>query len=419
MASATATPRKSFCANLPSRWSTLHTPVDENGTQSPAGLVLKLLPASGVSEERRLRIAQVSPLYEAVPPDGYGGTERVVSYLTEELVRRGHDVTLFASGDSHTAAHLVPLVKRALRLDPDVRDPLAHHVRMLSEVYRRADEFDLIHCHTDYLGLPLARAVPTPTILTLHGRLDIPDLAPMYAAHREVPLISISDAQRQPLPDAAWLATVHHGVPAPLYPFQPKPGDYLLFLGRISPEKCPDLAIRVARRAGVPLRIAAKVDAVDRDYFSREIEPLLGESSVEFLGEVGGADKAALIGGALALLFPIDWPEPFGLVMIEALACGTPVITRPCGSVPEVITDGVTGVIAASEDDLVAAVQRVAQIDRAACRADFDRRFSDAAMCDRYLAVYDRVLGGERAGLRSPSPRTPAASTVAEATPQG
>ncbi|HSP97110.1 MAG TPA: glycosyltransferase family 4 protein [Candidatus Dormibacteraeota bacterium] len=374
-------------------------------------MVLKLLVASNVSEHRRLRIAQVSPLYEAVPPAGYGGTERVVSYLTEELVRRGHDVTLFASGDSCTAAHLVAPAQRALRLDPDCRDPLAHHVRMLSEVYRRADEFDLIHCHTDYLGLPLARAVRTPTLLTLHGRLDIPDLAPIYAAHREVPLISISDAQRRPLPDAAWMATVHHGVPPQLYPFSATAGDYLLFLGRLSPEKCPDLAIRVARRAGLRLRIAAKVDAVDRDYFRQRVEPLLDDPGVEFLGEVGGDDKAALIGGALALLFPIDWPEPFGLVMIEALACGTPVVTRPCGSVPEVIEDGVTGLIADSEDELVAAVQRVQELERGACRAEFDRRFSDAAMCDRYLAIYERVLAGERAGLRTPARRRAVAPT--------
>jgi glycosyltransferase involved in cell wall biosynthesis len=343
-----------------------------------------------------------------VPPEGYGGTERVVSYLTEELARRGHDVTLFASGDSQTAAHLVAPVKRALRLDPGCRDPLVHHLAMLSEVYRRAGEFDLIHCHTDYLGLPLARFSPTPTILTLHGRLDITDLAPMYAAHREVPLISISDAQRRPLPDAAWLATVHHGVPAAQYPFQEATGDYLLFLGRVSPEKRPDTAIRVACRAGIPLKIAAKVDPVDRDYFHDEIEPLLAEPGVEFLHEVGGADKAALIGGALGLLFPIDWPEPFGLVMIEALACGTPVITRPCGSVAEVVEDGVTGFIAESEDALVAAVERLPDLDRRACRAVFEQRFSDVVMCDRYLAVYERVLGGQRAGVRI----APVADTV-------
>lgn len=350
-------------------------------------------------QPHRLRIAQVSPLYEAVPPSGYGGTERVVSFLTEELVRRGYDVTLFASGDSRTAAHLVAPVPRALRLDPNCRDPLVHHLAMLSEVYRRAGEFDLIHCHTDYLGLPLARGSRTPTLLTLHGRLDIDDLAPMYAAHREVPLISISDAQRRPLPDAAWFSTVHHGVPAAEFPVGDGAGDYLLFLGRISPEKCPDVAIRVAQRAGKRLRIAAKVDAVDREYFRTHVEPLLDSGHVEFLDEVSGDDKARLLGEATALLFPIDWPEPFGLVMIEALACGTPVIARARGSVPEVIEDGVTGLIAETEDELVAAVAAVDQLDRGACRAAFERRFTDAAMCDRYLAVYERVVAGERAGV--------------------
>jgi glycosyltransferase involved in cell wall biosynthesis len=366
-----------------------------------------------VSAHEKLRIAQVSPLYEAVPPAGYGGTERVVSYLTEELVRRGHEVTLFASGDSRTAARLVAPVARALRLDPNCRDPLVHHLAMLSEVYRRADEFDIIHCHTDYLGLPLARYVPTPTLLTLHGRLDHTDLRPMYEAHREVPLISISDAQRRPLPDAAWLATVHHGVPPSCFHFRAEPGDYLLFLGRISPEKRPDAAIRIARRAGKRLCIAAKVDPVDRDYFRTHVEPLLAGGGVEFLGEVGGEEKARLIAGALALLFPIDWPEPFGLVMIEALASGTPVIARRRGSVPEVLEDGVTGIIAETEDELVAGVERVARLDRRACRAAFERRFTDAAMCDRYLAAYARVLAGKRDSVRLP-PRTPVLQPAAE-----
>ncbi|MDX2169446.1 MAG: glycosyltransferase family 4 protein [Deltaproteobacteria bacterium] len=343
-----------------------------------------------------MRIAQVAPLYEAVPPALYGGTERVVSYLTEALVALGHDVTLFASADSQTSARLVAPVPRALRLDPNCRDPLAHHVRMLGEVYRRAASFDVIHCHTDYLGLPLAAAASTPTLLTLHGRLDMPELAPLYAAHRGVPLVSISDAQRRPLPDAAWIATVHHGVPIASLPFSATRGDYLVFLGRISPEKRPDVAIRVARRAGVRLRIAAKVDPVDRDYFGRVVEPLLDHPSIEFLGEIGEHEKPALLGGALALLFPIDWPEPFGLAMIEALACGTPVITRPCGSVPEVITDGVTGCVASSEDDLVAAVARAARLDRAVCRAEVERRFDAAGMAQQYVAVYRRMLARRR-----------------------
>ena len=272
---------------------------------------------------------------------------------------------------------------------------------MLSQVYQQAQEFDIIHCHTDYLGLPLARLVATPTLITLHGRLDVPDLVPLYAAHREVPLIAISDAQRRSLPDAGWLATVHHGVPAANYPWVGQRGSYLLFLGRISPQKRPDLAIRVARRAGIPLRIAAKIDPIDQDYFVHHVEPLLDDPLIEFLGEVGEAEKAALLGGALALLFPIDWPEPFGLVMIEALACGTPVIARPCGSVPEVIADGVTGYIADGEDELVAAVARVHRLDRAVCRAEFDRRFSAGAMCQRYLEVFTRLLDREASPHRS------------------
>jgi glycosyltransferase involved in cell wall biosynthesis len=352
---------------------------------------------------RKWRIAQVSPLYEAVPSATQGGTERLVSHLTEELVRAGHHVTLFASGDSRTAARLVPMVPRALRLDPDCADPLAHHVRMLSEVYRRAGEFDLIHCHTDYLGLPLASAARTPTLLTLHGRLDIPDLAPLYAMHRGIPLVSVSDAQRRPLPDATWFATVHRGIPDDDYPFVADPGDYLLFLGRISSEKQLDLAIRVALRAGARLRIAGTVDAVDRPYFEREIQPLLDHPLIELLGEVGEDDTPALLGGALALLCPSDSPEPFGPATIEALACGTPVIGRPCGSVPEVVTNGVTGIIAESEDALVAAVARVATLDRRACRADFERRFTSEAMCRRYLDVYAELLGDDERVERPPA----------------
>ena len=361
-----------------------------------------------------MRIAQVAPLYERVPPVFYGGTERVVSYLTEELVGMGHKVTLFASGDSITTARLEPVCSRALRLDPESRDPLAPHVRMLGMVYGRASEFDIIHCHTDYLGLPLARSSATPTVLTLHGRLDIPELGPLYALYDDIPLVSISDGQRAPIPHAGWVATVHHGVPPRMYRYNPTPHRSLLFLGRISPEKRPDTAIRVAQRCRIPLRIVAKVDPVDRDYFARTIEPMLDDPFVEFLGEVGDSDTASLLGQALGLLFPIDWPEPFGLVTIEALACGTPVIARRRGSVDEIVEDGVTGFLCESEDEMVEAVRRLDQIDRAACRAAFDRRFSAGAMARRYVDVYESILAGAgvpvsgtRTGRRDPTAMVP------------
>ena len=338
-----------------------------------------------------MRIAQVAPLYERVPPQLYGGTERVVSYLTEALVALGHEVTLFASGDSVTQARLEAPCGRALRLDPTCRDPLAPHVRMLGRVYDQAERFDVIHCHTDYLGLPLTRFTATPTLITLHGRLDIPDIAPLYTDYCDVPVVSISDAQRTPLPQANWQATVHHGLPPALYPAQTRAGAYLLFLGRISPEKCPDTAIRIACRAGIPLRIAAKVDAVDQQYFETTIRPLLDHPLVTFVGEVDEDGKRALLGNALALLFPIDWPEPFGLVMIEALACGTPVIARRRGSVPEVLEHGRTGFVCETEDEMLAAVRRLSRLDRAACRAAFERRFTDAVMAQHYLEVYEAI----------------------------
>src|SRR5581483_4762882 len=273
-----------------------------------------------------MRIAQIAPLFERVPPHRYGGTERVVSYLTEELVARGHDVTLFASGDSITRARLVPGAPKSLRLgDPHV-DPVALHLGMLLAVYERAKEFDLIHSHTDYLGLPLINRSSVPRVQTLHGRLDLPEIHPIYRAFPEVAFVSISDAQRAPLDGISWAGTVHHGLPHDLYGFHESPGDYLLFLGRISPEKRPDAAIRVAVRAGVPLRIAAKVDRPDQGYFDQVVRPLLGHPLVEYLGEVDDGEKERLLGGALALLFPLDWPEPFGMVLIEALACGTPII---------------------------------------------------------------------------------------------
>jgi glycosyltransferase involved in cell wall biosynthesis len=339
-----------------------------------------------------MRIAQVAPLTERVPPQFYGGTERVVSYITEELVRLGHEVTLFASGDSITRARLQAPCKRALRLDPECGIPLTHHLRMLGQVYQRAQEFDVIHCHTDYLGLPLTRFTSTPTVITLHGRLDIPDLGPIYSEYPEVPLVSISDAQRIHLPQLNWAATVHHGLPPELYSFAPRPGSALLFLGRISPEKRPDTAIRVACRSGVPLRIAAKVDAVDREYFETTIRPLLAHPLIEFIGEVDEQQKRTLLSDTLALLFPVDWPEPFGLAMIEAFACGTPVIARPRGAVAEVLRDGVTGLLCETEDEMVEAVGRVAALERATCRREFEQRFTTRVMTQRYLQVYQESV---------------------------
>jgi glycosyltransferase involved in cell wall biosynthesis len=335
-----------------------------------------------------MRIAEVAPLYEGVPPRGYGGTERVVSYLTEELVARGHDVTLFASGDSVTAARLAPCCPQGLRLNDRRSDPVALHLAMLLRVYERAREFDVIHCHTDYLGLPLTRLTDRPTVLTLHGRLDLLETHPVYRAFPEAALVSVSDAQRTPLTGVTWAATVHHGLPPDLFRFAPGPGRFLLFLGRISPEKRPDAAIRVAVAAGVPLRIAAKVDPADRVYFEEVIRPLLGHPLVEFVGEVDDAGKQALLGEALALLFPVDWPEPFGLVMIEALASGTPVIARRRGSVPEVIEHGRTGFLCESEDEMVAAVARLDALCRADCREAFERRFTVGRMAADYLRVF-------------------------------
>jgi glycosyltransferase involved in cell wall biosynthesis len=348
-----------------------------------------------------MRIAQVAPLYERVPPVLYGGTERVVSYLTEELVRLGHEVTLFASGDSLTRARLDAACPRALRLDTSCEDSIAPHIHMLGEVYRQAYKFDVIHCHTTYLGLPLTPYVATPTILTHHGRMDVPEQKPIFSAYPDVAHISISDAQRQPLPGMNWAATVYHGLPLNLYPFQSQSrGAFLLFLGRISPEKRPDSAIRIACRAGIPLRIAAKVDRVDQAYFDTTIRPLLDHPLVEFLGEVNEEQKRTLLGDALALLFPIDWPEPFGLVMIEALACGTPVIVRRRGSAPEVMQDGVTGFVCETDEEMVAAVQKVKQLDRVACRRVFAERFSVQRMAQDYVTVYKTCL--ERTSLQRP-----------------
>ena len=343
---------------------------------------------------RPLRIAQVAPLYERVPPRMYGGTERVVSYLSDELVRRGHAVTLFASGDSVTGAQLVAAIPRALRLDPDAGDPLYAHVLEVAQVFERAGEFDVIHCHVDALAFPFSRFVRTPTVHTLHGRLDLPHMRPVYHHFRDTALVSISDAQRAPLADLGmgWVDTVYHGIPVDEIPFAPRGGEYLAFLGRIAPEKRPDLAIAVAVRAGIPLKLAAKVDPADREYFEREIRPRLDHPLVEFVGELTETERARFLGGARALLFPIDWPEPFGLVMIEALASGTPVVARPRGSVREVIAPGRTGLFGETLDELVSAVRRVDRLDRRACRREAEVRFSVERMVADYEAVYDRLV---------------------------
>ncbi|HEX6144904.1 MAG TPA: glycosyltransferase family 4 protein [Geminicoccaceae bacterium] len=340
-----------------------------------------------------MRIAQVAPLYEAVPPKLYGGTERIVAYLTDALVDLGHDVTLFATADATTRARLVPCRDQAIRLDPDLKSDLAAHLTMLERVRWQAEAFDIIHFHVDLLQFPIFRDIARCTVTTLHGRLDLKDLPQAYARFPMFPLVSISNAQRAPVPDASWVATVHHGLPSHLLPFTPVPaGGYLAFLGRISPEKRPDRAIEIAKRAGVPLKIAAKVDAADREYFKHTIEPLLDHPLVEFIGEIGDAAKGAFLGNALAVLFPVDWPEPFGLVMIEAMACGTPVIAWRRGSVPEVIEHGVSGILVDDMDGAVHAVRRIWQIDRSGVRSTFERRFTAETMARAYLRVYhDRL----------------------------
>jgi glycosyltransferase involved in cell wall biosynthesis len=341
-----------------------------------------------------MRIAQVAPLYESVPPRLYGGTERVVSYLTEELVRLGHEVTLFASGDSQTKARLVPACPKALWRDKDCRETLPAHVRLMELVFQDVSRFDLVHFHCDYIHFPLLRRCPCPNVTTLHGRLHEADLKPFFQEYAEVPLVSISDDQRMPLPWANWQATVHHGLPRDLHTFKKAPDQYLAFLGRVSPEKRLDRAIAIARKSGMKLKVAAKIYPEERDYFERTIAPLLEESRplVEFLGEVGGRDKDEFLGNAYALLFPIDWPEPFGLVMIEAMACGTPVIAFRKGSVPEVVADGVTGFVVDSVDEAVRAVQRVPGLSRETCRRVFEDRYDVARMTRDYLEVYRRLV---------------------------
>jgi glycosyltransferase involved in cell wall biosynthesis len=335
-----------------------------------------------------MRIAQVSPLYESVPPRTYGGTERIVSYVTEELVRQGHQVTLFASGDSATAATLIPQCERALRLDETCHDPLAYHIVMLDEVFRRAGDFDMIHFHVDYLHYPISAQFCVPSVTTLHGRLDLPEHLHIYRRFPDVPLISVSDAQRRPIPFANWRATVYHGLPRNLYSLQSGPGRYLAFLGRISPEKRVDRAIEVAKHIGMPLRIAAKCDKVDKDYYEGRIKPMLDHPLIEYLGELGDAEKQEFLGNAYALLFLIDWPEPFGLATIEAMACGTPVVAFRRGSVPEIVDDGVTGFVVDNMEEAVRAVQKVGRLSRSRCRDEFERRFTVSRMVDDYVAEY-------------------------------
>lgn len=339
-----------------------------------------------------MRIAQVSPLWESVPPKLYGGTERVVSFITDELVRLGHDVTLCASGDSVSAAHLEAICPQALRLIKGSFNREAPMTLLLERAFSASDEFDLIHSHLDFFGFPVARRCPVPVLTTLHGRLDLPELEPVYREFSEMPLVSISDAQRRPLPWANWQATVHHGLPRDLYTFHPRQGQYLAFLGRIAPEKCPDQAIAIATRAGIPLRIAAKVDPADRDYFRERVEPLLDHPLIEYVGEITDAEKNDFLGEAYALLAPFDWPEPFGLVFIEALACGTPVLAYRRGSVPEIIDDGITGFICEHLDELTAAVEQISILDRRCCRLAFEARFTVERMVQDYLDVYEQII---------------------------
>jgi glycosyltransferase involved in cell wall biosynthesis len=349
-----------------------------------------------------MRIAQIAPLTEAIPPKLYGGTERVVSWLTEELVTMGHHVTLFASGDSKTSAKLEPMWPRSLRLDNSVRDPMALHMAMLEQVRRRAGEFDILHFHLDYFPFSIFSRQSTPFITTMHGRLDLPEHQTVFDFFNTVPVISISDSQRQPLPQAHWLRTIHHGLPAHLLgPRAAKP-EYLAVLGRIAPEKAVDRAIRIAVRCKLPLKIAAKVDRVDRDYFEREIRPLLELPGIEYIGEIGDAEKAEFLAGARALLMPIDWPEPFGLVMIEAMACGTPVIAYRSGSVPEVIEDGLTGFIVDSEAAAADVIDnRVRLLSRERIRARFEERFTARRMAGEYLEIYRELIAATRRPLRT------------------
>jgi glycosyltransferase involved in cell wall biosynthesis len=339
-----------------------------------------------------MRIAQVAPLYERVPPLYYGGTERIVSYLTEELINQGHDVTLFASGDSNTKGRLISPCKRSLRLDPACVDRLAYYFLELEQVFQDAASFDIIHFHIDYLHYPFSRRIDVPHVTTQHGRLDLPDLVPLYSEFADMPVVSISNSQRIPLARINWQGTVYHGLPLDLYKSKSSVGSYLAFMGRISPEKRLDRAIEIAKRANMKLRIAAKIDPVDQQYVATHIRPLLDHPLIEFVGEIGEKEKPEFLANAYALLFPIDWEEPFGLVMIEAMACGTPVIAFRRGSVPEVIDDGVTGFIVDDIEQSLHALDKVLHFDRQRCRRVFEERFSVTRMAEDYLKIYERLL---------------------------
>jgi len=365
-----------------------------------------------------MRIAQIAPLYESVPPKLYGGTERVVAHLSDALVDRGHDVVLFASGDSKTRAELVPCRDIALRLDKKLSWDVPAHLVMLAQIRKQASDFDILHFHLDCFHLPLFQDIADRTLTTVHGRQDINDLRRLHRHYPNFPLVSISASQRLPLPHLRWMKTIHHGYPMAQYAFSPAPkGDYLAFLGRIAPEKGVDRAIEIARRTGYPLRIAAKVDPADKDYFEARILPLLDAPGVQFIGEIAEAEKSDFLGGARALLFPISWPEPFGLVMIEAMACGTPVIAFNQGAVPEIVRHGVTGFIVKTVDQAVKSVERLAEIDRVTVRATFERYFSVEVMATSYEVAYTEVLDG-RTDVRSlrlaeSDPLVPAASSGA------
>src|SRR5579872_1931094 len=351
-----------------------------------------------------MKIAQIAPLMESIPPRWYGGTERIVSYLTEELVELGHEVTLFASGDSATSARLQACVPTALRLDDSVSDVIPHHLLLLDRVWRSASRFDILHFHIDYLHFPLFRPMSDRVLTTLHGRQDLADLKPVYREFAEMKLVSISDNQRKPLPGANFVATVPHGLPLDLLrpTYQPR-GGYLAFLGRITPEKGPDRAIEIARAAGMPLKIAAKVDKADQDYFETVIQPLLGTADVDFIGEIGYPEKNDFLGNAAALLFPIAWPEPFGIVMIEAMACGTPVIAYPFGSVPEVVEDGVSGYLVSDVAGAVGAVRQIRKLDRKKVRKHFENNFTSDRMALDYLKIYERMVSRKKTPLTASS----------------
>jgi glycosyltransferase involved in cell wall biosynthesis len=343
-----------------------------------------------------MKIAQVSSLMEAVPPKLYGGTERIVAYLTDELVNLGHDVTLFASGDSVTSAKLEAVWPHALRLEPNMCDYLAPHIVLLETLARQADAFDLIHLHIDYLGYPMLQRLGVPFVTTLHGRLDLPELQPLYEVFSKVPVVSISDSQREPLTQPNYVDTIYHGLPKGLLRPGAGAAGYLAFIGRISPEKAPDAAIRIAGRAGMKIKIAAKVDKVDREYFERVVEPLLSQPHVEFIGEIDDSRKSDFLGNAAGLLFPIAWREPFGLAMIEAMACGTPVIAMRNGSVPELVEEGITGFIVESEDEAVRAVAALPTLDRRGVRQRFEDRFTARRMAEDYVALYHRLIASAR-----------------------